>query len=68
MSKKHRPKRGKVRIVKVQPKTRIAVALPKNAVPVIAVDPKGLLHVLPIPKATLKKKTWWEAFVEWRDE
>ena len=47
------------------PKIGVAVALPKDHVPVLAFHiEENMLHVVPVPKAVVKKN-WWERFLVW---
>jgi hypothetical protein len=57
--------RHKPKVVKALPKVGVAVALPKDHVPVLALHiDKNMLHVVPVPKAAVKKN-WWERFLVW---
>jgi hypothetical protein len=65
-SRRHQKRVKRVKVVKAPPRVGVAIALPKGTAPVLALHvEEGLLHVVPVPTAALKK-SWWEKFMAWQ--
>jgi hypothetical protein len=64
VSKQHRPKHHSRKVIEAR--KPVAIAVPKGHVPLLAVHPQaGLLEIIPVPRAVLKEKSWWDKFVDW---
>lgn len=58
MGKRHAKRNAKPKVKK--PLAIVPLKLPPDHALILAHDPVQGLKVVPVPKAELKKKTWWE--------